>query len=126
MKPYGYVRKDGEGHAIFGKHQFQNPLKHELVPIYTKDAFIRVKRDEALRYANEAGLTSMLETPRIPYTDWANRILRLVELVEQHTVGAADNEGFYGLPHESASASNADGNGVTAGETAPTDVGVKR
>ena len=43
-----------------------------------------MKREEALRYANEAGLTSMLETPRIPYTDWANRILRLVELVEQH------------------------------------------
>jgi hypothetical protein len=66
----------------------------------------------------------MLETPRIPYTDWVNRILRLVELVEQHNVGAADNEGFYGLPHESASASNADGNGVTAGETAPTWVGL--
>ena len=43
-----------------------------------------MKRDEALRYAKEAGLTSVLETPRIPYTDWANRILRLVELVEQH------------------------------------------
>ncbi len=37
---------------------------------------------------------------------------------------AADNEGFYGLPHELASASNADGNGVTAGETAPTWVGL--
>lgn len=43
-----------------------------------------MKREEALRYANEAGLTSMLETPRIPYPDWASRILRLVELVEQH------------------------------------------
>ena len=43
-----------------------------------------MKREEALRYANEAGLTSMLETPRILYPDWANRILRLVELVEQH------------------------------------------
>ena len=43
-----------------------------------------MKREEALRYANEAGLNSILETPRIPYTDWANRILRLVELVEQH------------------------------------------
>ena len=35
---------------------------------------------------------------------------------------AADNEGFYGLPHESVSSSNADGNGVTAGETAPTNL----
>jgi hypothetical protein len=43
-----------------------------------------LKREEALRYANEAGLTSMLETPRIPYPDWASRILRLVDLVEQH------------------------------------------
>jgi hypothetical protein len=85
-----------------------------------------MKRDEALRYANEAGLTSMLETPRIPYTDWVNRILRLVELVEQHNEGAADDGDFYGLPRDLVSASNADGNGVTAGETAPTDVGVKR
>ena len=78
-----------------------------------------MKRDEALRYANEAGLTSMLETPRIPYTDWANRILRLVELVEQHNVGAADNEVFYGLPHESVSTPNAGGKCVTDGETSP-------
>ena len=81
-----------------------------------------MKRDEALRYANEAGLTSMLETPRIPYTDWVNRILRLVELVEQHNVGAADDGDFYGLPYDSVSSSNAGGNGVTAGETAPIDI----
>jgi hypothetical protein len=78
-----------------------------------------MKRDEALRYANEAGLTSMLETPRIPYTDWANRILRLVELVEQHNESAADDGDFYGLPRDSVSSSNVGGNGVTAGETAP-------
>jgi hypothetical protein len=35
---------------------------------------------------------------------------------------AADNEGFYGLPQESASASNAGGKCVTAGETAPTQM----
>jgi hypothetical protein len=33
---------------------------------------------------------------------------------------AADDWDFYGLPYESASASNADGKCVTAGETAPT------
>ncbi len=35
---------------------------------------------------------------------------------------AADNEGFYGLPPESVSSSNAGGKCVTAGETAPTHV----
>lgn len=35
MKPYGYVRKDGEGLFIYGEHQFQNALDAELVPVYT-------------------------------------------------------------------------------------------
>jgi hypothetical protein len=34
MKPYGYVRKDGEGLFIYGEHQFQNALDAELVPVY--------------------------------------------------------------------------------------------
>ena len=34
MKPYGYVRKDGEGLFIYGEHQFQNPQEHDLVPVY--------------------------------------------------------------------------------------------
>ena len=37
---------------------------------------------------------------------------------------AADDGDFYGLPRDSVSSSNADGNGVTAGETAPTWVGL--
>jgi hypothetical protein len=32
---------------------------------------------------------------------------------------AAAPEAFYGFPHGAVSSSNADGNGVTAGETAP-------
>lgn len=32
---------------------------------------------------------------------------------------AADNEGFYGLPHESVSTPNAGGKCVTDGETSP-------
>jgi hypothetical protein len=32
---------------------------------------------------------------------------------------AADDEGFYGLPHKSVSSLNAGGNGVTDGETSP-------
>ena len=35
MKPYGYVRKDGEGLFIYGEHQFQNTTDAELVPVYT-------------------------------------------------------------------------------------------
>ena len=34
MKPYGYVRKDGEGLFIYGEHQFQNAMDAELVPVY--------------------------------------------------------------------------------------------
>ena len=34
MKPYGYVRKDGEGLFIYGEHQFQNATDAELVPVY--------------------------------------------------------------------------------------------
>ena len=34
MKPYGYVRKDGEGLFIYGEHQFQNAMGAELVPVY--------------------------------------------------------------------------------------------
>ena len=34
MKPYGYVRKDGEGLFIYGEHQFQNVTGTELVPVY--------------------------------------------------------------------------------------------
>ena len=34
MKPYGYVRKDGEGLFIYGEHQVQNTTDAELVPVY--------------------------------------------------------------------------------------------
>ena len=34
MKPYGYVRKDGDGLFIYGEHQFQNAMNAELVPVY--------------------------------------------------------------------------------------------
>ena len=36
MKPYGYVRKDGEGLFIYGEHQFQNTADAELVPVYLR------------------------------------------------------------------------------------------
>jgi len=45
MKPYGYVRKDGEGIFIFGEHQFQNPQDYDLIPIYTEAAFIPLQTE---------------------------------------------------------------------------------
>lgn len=34
MKPYGYVRADGQGIFIYGEHQFQNVDNADLVPVY--------------------------------------------------------------------------------------------
>ena len=45
MKPYGYVHKDGEGLFIYGEHQFQNAMNAELVPVYTKDAFLQLIKE---------------------------------------------------------------------------------
>ena len=39
---------------------------------------------------------------------------------------AADNEDFYGFPHESVSALNASGKCVTDGETSPIGIEVKQ
>jgi hypothetical protein len=35
MKPYGYVRKDGQGLFIYGEDKFSNTFDHDLVPVYT-------------------------------------------------------------------------------------------
>jgi hypothetical protein len=45
MKPYGYVRKDGEGLFIYGGHQFQNTLDAELVPVYLKETFLQLIKE---------------------------------------------------------------------------------
>ena len=45
MKPYGYVRKDGEGLFIYGEHQFQNALDAELVPVYLKETFLQLIKE---------------------------------------------------------------------------------
>ena len=45
MKPYGYVRKDGEGLFIYGKHQIQNAMGAELVPVYTKGVFLQLIKE---------------------------------------------------------------------------------
>jgi hypothetical protein len=45
MKPYGYVRKDGEGLFIYGEHQFQNPQDHDLAPVYLKETFLQLIKE---------------------------------------------------------------------------------
>ena len=45
MKPYGYVRKDGEGLFIYGEHQFQNAMGAELVPVYLKETFLQLIKE---------------------------------------------------------------------------------
>ena len=45
MKPYGYVRKDGEGLFIYGEHQFQNAMDAELVPVYLKETFLQLIKE---------------------------------------------------------------------------------
>ena len=45
MKPYGYVRKDGEGLFIYGEHQFQNTTDAELVPVYLKETFLQLIKE---------------------------------------------------------------------------------
>jgi len=45
IKPYGYVRKDGNGIFIFGEHQFQNPQDYDLIPIYTKDVLLQAIKE---------------------------------------------------------------------------------
>jgi len=46
MKPYGYVRKDGEGIFLYGEHQFQNPQAHDLVPVYTKREWVGLTEED--------------------------------------------------------------------------------
>ena len=45
MKPYGYVRKDGEGLFIYGEHQFQNTADAELLPVYLKETFLQLIKE---------------------------------------------------------------------------------
>ena len=49
MKPYGYVRKDGEGLFIYGEHQFENAMGAELVPVYLhpKGEWVGLTKEEA-------------------------------------------------------------------------------
>ena len=42
-----------------------------------------MKLEDVLRFANESGLTCVLNADRISYTDWANRMINFAQLVEE-------------------------------------------
>lgn len=58
IKPYGYVRKDGNGVFIYGEHQFQNPQDYDLIPIYTEDTLQKLIDDEREACAKVADLVA--------------------------------------------------------------------
>ena len=61
MKPYGYVRKDGEGLFIYGEHQFQNAMNAELVPVYLHPKEWVGLTDEEVRAVIRAGEYDSME-----------------------------------------------------------------
>jgi hypothetical protein len=42
-----------------------------------------MKREDVLRFANESGLTCVLNAERISYTDWANRMINFAQLAAE-------------------------------------------
>jgi hypothetical protein len=42
-----------------------------------------MKREDVLRFANESGLTCVLNADRISYTDWANRMINFAQLAAE-------------------------------------------
>ena len=66
MKPYGYVRKDGEGLFIYGEHQFQNPQEHELMPVYTHPKeWVGLTDEEMLECNMDGDWTTDRETAKL-------------------------------------------------------------
>ena len=79
MKPYGYVRKDGEGLFIYGEHQFQNAMGAELVPVYLHPKeWVGLTNNELQPIADEY---------RILFGGWVEGFARAVEqaLKEKNT-----------------------------------------
>lgn len=50
MKPYGYVRADGEGIFIYGAHQFEPTQNVELVPVYLAREWVGLTDAELLAW----------------------------------------------------------------------------
>ena len=79
MKPYGYVRKDGEGLFIYGEHQFQNAMGAELVPVYLHPKeWVGLTNNELQPIADEY---------RILFGSWVEDFARAIEqaLKEKNT-----------------------------------------
>ena len=64
-KPYGYVRKEGNGFFVYGEHQFENITNAELVPIY-----LHPPKREWQGLTDEEKRQILLDDP----IDWINAI----------------------------------------------------
>ena len=86
MKPYGYVRKDGEGLFIYGEHQFQNPQDHDLVPVYLHPKEWVGLTDEEIEGAIDDGFAFGLNDGNVS-NEYVIRYARVIEakLKEKNT-----------------------------------------
>ena len=86
MKPYGYVRKDGEGLFIYGEHQFQNATDAELVPVYLHPKEWVVLTDEEIEGAIDDGFAFGLNDGNVS-NEYVIRYARVIEakLKEKNT-----------------------------------------
>ena len=86
MKPYGYVRKDGEGLFIYGEHQFQSPQDHDLVPVYLHPKEWVGLTDEEIEGAIDDGFAFGLNDGNVS-NEYVIRYARVIEakLKEKNT-----------------------------------------
>jgi hypothetical protein len=86
MKPYGYVRKDGEGLFIYGEHQFQNAMDAELVPVYLHPKEWVGLTDEEIEGAIDDGFAFGLNDGNVS-NQYVIRYVRVIEakLKEKNT-----------------------------------------
>ena len=86
MKPYGYVRKDGEGLFIYGEHQFQNAMDAELVPVYLHPKEWVGLTDEEIEGAIDDGFAFGLDDGNVS-NEYVIRYARVIEakLKEKNT-----------------------------------------
>ena len=57
MKPYGYVRADGNGTFIYGTNKFEPPQDVELVPVYLAHEWVGLT-DEQLEACTQSPFTA--------------------------------------------------------------------
>ena len=78
MKPYGYVRKDGEGLFIYGEHRFQNAMDAELVPVYLHPKKWVVLTDAEIEGAIDDGFAFGLDDGNVS-NEYVIRYARVIE-----------------------------------------------